>query len=308
MAPTIPSYLATGGSGTAYEQRVGAMFLSCLITRNPSPVFPDCPVEAVGFQTGHGGWRTDDILVVCSAGGVQRKIAIQAKRKFTLGINPDCTGVLQRFWEDFNTGDRFDPRQDAVALATPLNTTNLDNLAILLDCARDSADAEDLRNRLKTPALVRKGAADHHATIRHILEDAEAAHDVSDEKIWRFLRSLHILFLDFDRQSSQSMVNVMDMLSRSADGAGAADTAKATWNALVSAAASYASGAQTIRYRDLPGELRERHRPNSVPSQILSRHTKTTLGIIRTTIAGTVTLPRAAMITKTTAALREPGW
>ena len=92
MGPTVPSPLATGGSGVAYEQRVGAMFLSYLLTRNPSQVFPDCPVEEVGFQTGRGGWRTDDILVTCSAGGRRRKVAIQAKRKFTVGSNPSCTG------------------------------------------------------------------------------------------------------------------------------------------------------------------------------------------------------------------------
>lgn len=307
MGSIVPSPLATGGSGAAYEQRVGALFLSYLLTRNPSQIFPDCQVEEVGFQTGRGGWRTDDILVVCSAGGRRRKIAIQAKCKFTVGSNSNCARVFRRFWEDFDARDRFDSDKDALALATPLNTPNLDSLARLLDCARDSMDAEDLKNMLETPGLVQKGAGDHYRTIRHILE-AEASYDVNDEKIWRFLRSLRVLFLDFDRPSSQSMVSVMDMLSRSADGAGAAyptDTARATWNELVDVAASSASGARTLRYYDLPEGIRERHRPNSVPMQILLHHTKSTLDYIQTTIAETVTLPRARIVTETATALAE---
>ena len=297
--------MATGGSGVTYEQRVGAMFLSCLLTHNPSPIFPDCPVKAVSFQTSHDGWRTDDILVVCSAGGGRRKIAIQIKRRFTVGNNPYCTRVFRRFWEDFNARDRFDSDKDAIVLATPLSTTNLNSLTRLLDCARDSRDAEDLKNRLEIPRFV-KGAGGHYGTIRHILEATKVTYDVDDEKVWRFLRSLHVQSLDFAQSSSQSMVNIMDMLSRSADGAGianVADVAKATWNELVSVAASSASEAQTLRYYDLPEEMREKHRPNSVPMQILLHHTKTTLGDIRTTIAGAVTLPRAGMITEAVTAL-----
>ena len=306
MGPIVPSPLATGGSGVTYEQHVGAMFLSYLLTRNPSPIFPDCPVEEVGFQTGRGGWRTDDILAVCSAGGGRRKIAVQAKLAFVVGNNRNCAGVFRRFWEDFNARDRFDSDKDVLVLATPLNTPNLDSLARLLDCARDSRDAEDLKNRLETPGFVQKEVGGHYRTIRHILEETEATHDLNAEKIWCFLRSLRVLFLDFTQPSSQSMISVIDMLSRSADGAGAADmadVAKATWNELVDVAAISASGARTLRYYDLPESIRERHRPNSVPMQILLHHTKTTLGGIRTTIAGTVILPRAGTVVEAVTAL-----
>ena len=306
MGSTVPSPLATGGSGVEYEQRVGALFLSCLLTRNPSPALPDCPVEEVGFQTGYNGWSTDDILVVCSGGGGWRKIAIQAKRKLTVGKNQNFARVLRRFWEDFNAKNRFDSARDIIALATPLNTPSLDNFVRLLDCARDSADAQGLKKRLETPGFVRKAVGGHYKTIRYILEEAKASYDVNDEKVWRFLRSTRVLFLDFDRPSSQSVVSVMDILSRSADSAGisdAADAAKATWNELVNVAAIYASGARTVRYRDLPADMRERHVPNFVPLQILLHHTKTTLACIRTTIARKVTLPRAGMVAEVTTAL-----
>ena len=104
--------------------------------------------------------------------------------------------MFRRLWEDFNAKDRFDSDKDALVLATPLNTPNLDSLARLLDCARDSMDAEDLKNRLETPGLVQKWVRRHYRTIRHILEETEAS-DINDENIWRFLRSLRVLFLDF---------------------------------------------------------------------------------------------------------------
>ncbi len=263
-------------------------------------------MEEVGFQTQYNGWRTDDILVVCSGARGRRKIAIQAKRKFTVGNNKNSTDTFRRFWDDFNAKDRFDSARDIIALATPLNTTNLDNFARLLDCAQDSADAQDLKNMLEASGSVRKGVGGHYGTIRHILEEAEASHDVNDETVWLFLRSLRVLFLDFGRPSSQSMVSVMDMLSRSADDAGVSDaaaTARATWHELVSVAASPASGTQTTRYYNLPESMRERHRPNSVPMHILLHHTKTTLDRIRTTIAEKVTLPRAGMVAEAATAL-----
>ncbi len=306
MGSIVPSSLATGGSGETYERHVGAMFLSYLLTHNPPPAFLDCPVKEVSFQTGHSGWRTDDILVVCSVDGVQCKIAIQTKRNFTVGLNPDCVEVFQRFWEDFNAEDRFDSDKDAVALATQLSTTNLSSFVRLLDCARDSTDIGDLKNRLEAHKFVQKKVGEHYITIRHILEDAEPVYDVNDENIWRFLRSLRVLFLDFDQSSSQSMVSVMDMLSRSAAGAGVADAtdaAKTTWNELADVAASSAFGARTLKYYDLPEGMRERHRPNSVSMRVLRHHTKGTLERIRTTIAETVTLPRDGMVAKTVAAL-----
>ena len=186
MGSTVPSPLATGGSGTTYEHRVGASFLSCLLTRNPSPALPDCPVEKVCFQTGYRGWRTDDILVVCSGDGGRRKIAIQAKRKFTVGNNKNSTDTFRRLWEDFNAKGRFDSAGNIIALATPLSTTNLDNFARLLDCAQASADAQDLKSRLEARGSVRKGVGGHYRTIRRILEEAEAPHRINDETVWRF--------------------------------------------------------------------------------------------------------------------------
>ena len=81
------------------------------------------------------------------------------------------------------------------------------------------------------------------------------------------------------------MVSVMDMLSRSVDGAGVADVAGRGKGHLERVGECcgklrvWGSNPKTLR----PARgMRERHMPNSVPRQILSHHhTKTTLSGIR---------------------------
>ena len=244
MAPTIPGYLATGGSGTAYEQRVGAMFLSCLITRNPSPVFPDCPVEAVGFQTGPTatGERTTS-----SSSALRAACNVKSRSRPNANSHSGSTRTAQGC--SSGSGRTLTPGADSIPARMPSRSPRRSTpptWTVLPSCWTAPGIRPTPRTSKtgwKPPLWCERGPPTTMRQSGISWRMQRAAHDVSDEKIWRFLRSLRILFLDFDRQSSQSMMNVMDMLSRSADGAGATDTAKATWNALVSAAASYASGA-----------------------------------------------------------------
>ncbi len=306
--PNVPSPLATGGAGTAFEQHVGAMFLALLLTRGIPAVFRDCQVEKVGFQTQYLGWETDDLLATCStdADG-SRQLAIQAKRTFTVGSSsPDCVKTFQGFWKDFKAAGGFNPDKDALLLATLHSTSALKGLGNLLECARNSPNVEDFGDRLNAPGFLSKPAKDCQQVIRTAIEELDSS-EVDEAEFWRFLKTIHILFLDFTTSTAQQEAMCKYQLALAADSSNAASTAESTWNKLLEISSACASGARVYSRSDLPSDMCASHdaiQPPRTTLQPLIEHSDITLDAIRTTISG-VTLPRRKTITKAIEALAE---
>ena len=139
LSATSP--VSTGGGGTFFEQHVDALFLALLLVRAPLPILKNCQIEGVHLQAEHLGWKTDDVLVVgVRADGVQRRLALQVKRQFTVSDkDDDCRKTFADFWSDLKAADRFDRELDRFGLVT-LRGTNvlLNDFSSLLDCARSS--------------------------------------------------------------------------------------------------------------------------------------------------------------------------
>ena len=83
----VSSPASTGGAGTTFEQHVGAYWLAQLLVGAIPPIAIDTTVAEVSFQTERLGWHTDDFLVVCTFGGVSRKLPGQVKRSFTVSAS-----------------------------------------------------------------------------------------------------------------------------------------------------------------------------------------------------------------------------
>ena len=305
----VPSPLATGGAGTTFEQHVGATFLVLLLIRGIPPIFRNCQVEKVSFQTRHLGWETDDLLVTCSTDtGGRRQLAIQAKRRFAVGgSSTDCVQTFQGFWKDFKVTERFDQDKDALVLATPRSSNALDGLGSLLECARNSSSVEDFAHRLATSGFLSRKAKDCQKTIRSIVEKLDSS-DIDGMEFWRFLKTIHILFLDLTSSTAQQVAVCKQQLALAIGSSNAASGAEATWNELLGIAAASASGARILNRSDLPSAMCALHNASQAPRtalQALTEHSNTTLNAINSTIAGEVTLPRKETITKAVGALDE---
>ena len=304
MTARAPSPLSTGGAGTVFEQHVGAMFLALLLTRGIPAIFRDCQVEEVGFQTRRLGWETDDLLVTCSSRSGPRRLAMQSRRSFTVGKSDGCKETIQKFWNDFNA-DRFNPDRDALVLATLHRTGNLGGLASLLDCARSSPGPADFKDRLETPGFVSDAARGCHQHIRSVVDNADSG-SASDEMIWRFLRTVYVLFLDFTTDTAQQEATVTQWLAQSSGDPDAVDAARATWHELVAVAADAAPRAKPLCHSDLPVGMRERYGAIPVPVlQPLVDHSTTILNGIHSTIGGETTLPRTEVTTEAAMALGD---
>ena len=306
----VPSPLATGGAGVTFEHPVGAMFLGLLLVRGVPAVSKNCQVEAVSFQTSYLGWKTDEILVVCSTEkNEKRRLAIQVKINFAVrASSQDCVETFQGFWEDFNTSGKFDPDKDALVLATLRGTnTLLEGLGGILECARNSTDAKDFARRLTVPGFLSSKAKNCHQVIRSIVQELDAS-PMDDVEFWRFLKAVHLLVLDFTTSTAQHEAMVKQLLAQSAGGPDALSASETTWHELLTIAAAGSPGARTFERSDLPDTMSEKH--SAIPApwaafQFLSEHSDTTLDVIRTTITGMGTLPRKDVITQAVEGLEE---
>ena len=284
------------------------MFLALLLTRGIPAVFRNCQVEKVSFQTQYLGWTTDDFLVTCSTDtDGSRQLAIQAKRTFKVRHSfRDCDKTFQRFWKDFNAAGRFNPDKDALLLATLHNTPDLNGLGNLLECARNSPNVEDFARRLNTPGFLSKPAKDCQQVIRTAIEELDSS-GTDEVEFWRFLKTIHVLFLDFTTSTAQHEAVCKQQLAQAAGGSNAVSIAESTWNKLLEISATHASGARVFSRSDLPDDMCASHGVIQSPRtalQTLTEHSGITLDAIRTTISD-VTLSRRKAITKVIEALTE---
>ena len=282
------------------------MFLVLLLIRGFPAVFKNWQVTKISFQTKHLGLETDDFIAVCSRGSSdERKLVIQAKRNFKFGPSyPDCAKTFQEFWKDFKE-TKINPNKDALVLATNPGSGTLKALDSLFECARNSSTEEDFAHRLASSTFLPRHARDCVSKIKLMLEKADST-GVGAAELWRFLKSIHILFLDFGSSAHQEAIckSQLALASTGPDPPNASNT----WKELLEIAADAASGAKQLLYSNLPKQLRISHRAIPIPPtdlQILIEHSATTIDAIKTTIGNELELPRKDAIAETAEALVE---
>src|SRR5688572_2253616 len=114
---SVSSPAATGGAGTMFELHVDAASLVLLLTRGIPLLISAGIVSKVHLQSGHLGWRTDDLLIEAVDGTRSRKVALQVKRTFTVAVgDEDCVAVFRKAFADFRNSELFNPDHDRLGL------------------------------------------------------------------------------------------------------------------------------------------------------------------------------------------------
>ena len=309
---TIPSPVATGGGGERFEQRVDAYALALLLARTVAPVLLDSVVVEVHLQTRHLGWRTDDLLIVGEVRpGVTRKLAIQAKRSFTIAEgDDDCVETITRMWDDFVAADRFDQVTDRLAVVTLHGTaTLLKDFSSLLSCARATSNADDFRRRVGLSGYMSQKAKSQGAALLAILR-AHVQGGLDEDRYWEFLRVISVLSFDLGTVTAQSEAIVMTLLAHVAtDDPDPSAAANVAWTKLLDVASEGRQATASYRRGDLPAELLERHhavpRADERARLDLVAHGRTVREGIRTTIVGGYMLDRAALSSAVLDAMQE---
>ncbi len=298
----VASPSSTGGAGTFFEQHVAAYWLAQLLVRAVPPILIETNVVEASFQTEHLGWKTDDFLIICEGGGAARRVlAGQVKRGFTVSAaDEDCVKTFLDFWQDYRAPDRFAPTQDRLVLVVQRATgVLLNDLVGLFDCARASRDAAGFQKRLSTQGLLSKKARHYCEEICKIV-GAHESRAVSASELWPFLCALHVLSLDLDTSTKQTEAHIKTLLAYTATSRDPSSLAQTSWNSLLAIAGTAMSHAGTLRWQDLPGDLRRIHGALSGNEERMLRslkeHTAPVLKKIRSTIGTDFHLERGALV------------
>jgi len=253
-----PTPQATGNAGPSYEQHIGASCLAVLLTGGMTLFSSDSPLKEVHFQARRLGWRTDDLLLIGEdSQGIMHRVAIQAKRTFSLAKSDDeCVKTIRAAWDDFTNADLFHAAQDRLVLVTgqaPLSFCR--GMRNLLDAVHAALNAAGFEERITK--YLSQEARNCHETVLSILR-THAGEAVNDDAVWRFLRVWDFAVLDFLSPSSVAEGLVKSLLAATANGPAA--QAAESWNALLHLASEESGRGKDFNWGALPSELRERHR------------------------------------------------
>lgn len=300
---------STGGIGEEYQQNVGAACLALLLTGGMSFLLPDAELVQVSFQTERLGWETDDLLLIGSTRtGQERRLALQVKRAlFWRPSDVECRETVVRAWRDFQTPSRFNAEYDRIGIIIGQTNQKLSKgLRSAIELARATVDAQSFMDRTVTQGHVSEDARDALATLRTITDSINGS-TVEDELIWRFLRILDFVILDFDTPSSSAKVLVKSLLAGTSSFPNG--DASDSWDTLYRIAGEASPAGRDIRWLDLPEELRNRHPKASgaVRSQLSTLETLTNLVRtgIDTSIRGIASLSRRDIVSTILDAIPE---
>jgi hypothetical protein len=155
--------------------------------------------------------------------------------------------------------------------------------------------------RLATEGFISAVAVDYCGELRKIISGIEVR-PVAGADLWPFLRILHVLSLDLNTSTRQTEAHIRSLLAHTVAEGDAVGAADASWNALVTLASNRIPGAYSLRYGELPEELRRRHASVGVNERAVLRaleaHTDLILRGIRSTFGQRLHLTRAALTQK----------
>lgn len=229
----VMSTVATGGGGSVFQARVGALYLANMLTGLPTAFcLHGARVEELRFEARYTGAHTDDIYCRLSDANGSWLQLIQCKRGLnaTAG-NTDFIDGLQGAWRDFLGIQKspFDRACDVLVLATIAPATAANQAAKrLCELARASVDLADYLQKLDSRLFDKKHKVTWEAfkTIsKEILTDK-----YTEELVLQLLRRLRVDIHDLGTDSSQELSLVQALLTAGPPG----DSGELVWDGLVS--------------------------------------------------------------------------
>ncbi len=288
----------SSGGGIPFENKAVAYVLTHLLTRSSPFDPPGGVVELVEVQRPATEWHLDDLVVTVRAHGHQHRLGFSVKSNEQItesGFPPDFVRLA---WEQLlhDSSPLFEEGRDYLGLITVPADSGLKKAVFeLLGLASEQnpgslAAQVNLRNRTND-------------TVRKLFRSAECPRDLAmkhgmgDRSAGRLLRSTVWVPLDFEDQSSVSRARALERC-QSLLRSGSADEAEKFWAWLLEEVANpLRRFGGDIDLGRLVDKLRGRFELPDFPDYgadwaRLVEDAVSALGRVRSTIGGTVTLPR----------------
>lgn len=148
------------------------------------------------------GYDTDDAIIFVQSpdGKKERKLLCQIKHSVKITkTNKEFGEIIQAAWNDFNNTNVFTAGTDLIALITgPLSATDVDDVSTILEWARCEVSAGEFVTKVERNLSSSKKKRKKLIAFQTHLKNANGGIDVSDERLWKFMRSFHLLGYDLD--------------------------------------------------------------------------------------------------------------
>ncbi len=197
----ISSPFSTGGGGIIFETRIQASFAVLMLANGYSPCLPPLPIQKIQLQGRYKNYRTDDFIVYVEDKNTQQeaKLLVQVKHDIDLTEGSRVfEEVIAAIWADFNNAKLFTKGKDVIALITGLlKGTDLE-VKTLLEWARSADDSSDFINKVEMTNFSSDVKRSKLKALKKHLKTANKNNDISNDELWQFLKSFHLLVCDLD--------------------------------------------------------------------------------------------------------------
>jgi len=260
---------STGGLGFHFESYVQASFVVLMLAGGFAPCLPIWPIKKIEFQSKYRGWDTDDLIVYVqnTESNTEAKLIGQIKHSIRINNNEAFRKVINAAWDDFNKQNKFKEETDVLSLITgPLSATDTDNVRNLLKNARYSEDAVDFRNRIERVNFSSLGQRDKLKVFKDLLKNANNNVELTDDQLWRFLKSFHLLIYDLD------IKGITLSLLHSLIGQYSAENANQVWAQIVVLVEGIDENASYLTMETIPDEIKtvfRKQAPETIPSEFV---------------------------------------
>lgn len=250
----LSSPYSTGGGGFVFETRVQAAYVVLMLTGGFSPCLRSWPITRIKLQGGYAGYKTDDFIAFATEidGNGEAKLLAQIKHVAAITESDNVfKEVICAAWKDFTNPRLFNVEIDTIALITgPLSAEDTNNARTLLEWARTSANAEEFIEKVKSRISSNPKRRKLNA-FRVNLGHAKGE-PVTDDELWRFMQSFHLLAYDFDIENGVAVSFLRSIIGRNAS-----VTLDGVWEKIVSHVQHANQNAGTITIETLPSDILE---------------------------------------------------
>ena len=261
---------STGGLGIHFENRVQASFVVLMLTGGFSPCLPTWPIKKIKLQGKYQNYNIDDLIVYSEQQDGNGSAKLIGQIKHTISItssDEEFRAVIQAAWSDFNNKDIFSEGEDVIALVCgPLSGTDTDDVRALLKQAEYSENATDFIQRVTLSNFTSQKQRDKLEVIKNHLKIANDNIELSDEQLWRFLKSFRLLIYDLD------IKGVILSLLHSLIGQYSQENANAIWTQLIDLVEWGNENAGIITVDSIPKDIRaafQRRVIETIPPELI---------------------------------------
>lgn len=253
----ISNPFSTGGGGTNFETRVQASFVTLMLSGGFAPCLPPWPIKKIKLQGKYVRYNTDDAIVFVQSpdGKSERKLLCQIKHLISITkakTNKKFREVIQAAWNDFNNVKIFTRGKDLIALITgPLSVTDITDVRFILEQARHSESSADFFTKINIAKFSSKAKIKKLGVFREQLKNANNGNDVSDDILWQFMKSFHLLGYDLDIKAGVTLSLVQSLIGQYSP-----QNAHSLWTQIVDEVQSANQNAGTITIESLPEDIR----------------------------------------------------